>query len=85
MNLPVIRAGLVSGKLSQTTQALLVIRASPRGFGVEQWSSLEQRLIAWKNGLLGIQNVLTTVRQSANGVTQASVLDKVGNAQEQAA
>lgn len=61
---PVVRAGLLSGKLSQTTQTLHVIRAVPRGFAKEQWNVLEQRLLAWKEGLVGIQSVLSATRQS---------------------
>ncbi|KAI5119609.1 hypothetical protein M0805_005779 [Coniferiporia weirii] len=76
----VIRAGLLYGKLSQTTQTLLVIRASPRGFAAEQWAALEQRLLAWKEGLAGIQSVLSAARQTG-GVLPASS----GITQEQAA
>lgn len=55
----VIRAGLVSGKLSQTTQSLYVLRATTRYFEQEQWRALEQRLIAWKTGLASILDVVT--------------------------
>ncbi|KAL5530095.1 hypothetical protein ACEPAF_6352 [Sanghuangporus sanghuang] len=61
-----IRAGLLSGKLSQSTQALHVVRASPRSFALEQWEVLERRLLAWKDGLAGIQSVLCATRQSTN-------------------
>ncbi|EJD01555.1 PCI-domain-containing protein [Fomitiporia mediterranea MF3/22] len=60
----VIRSGLLSGKLAQTTQTLHVVRASPRGFAIEQWAELEKRLLTWKEGLAGIQNVLSATRQS---------------------
>jgi len=65
----VIRAGLLSGKLSQASQTLHVVRASPRGFGSEQWGVLEQRLLAWKAGLAGIHAVLGLALQSARSPT----------------
>lgn len=43
----VIRAGLVSGKLSQVTSAFRVYRSTYRTFGQQQWSLLEQRLSEW--------------------------------------
>ena len=64
-----IRAGLLSGKLSQTAQTLHVIRASPRGFANEQWKVLEQRLLDWKEGLSGVRSVLLSTRQSATSAT----------------
>ncbi|KAH8118642.1 PCI-domain-containing protein [Phellopilus nigrolimitatus] len=76
----VIRAGLLSGKLSQTSQSLLVVRASPRGFAAEQWVTLEQRLLSWKEGIAGIKNVLSAARQSMGTVPVGS-----GIAQEQSA
>lgn len=48
-------------------QTLLVIRASPRSFSSEQWGVLEQRLLAWKTGLAGIQSIVTSARQTAGG------------------
>jgi len=55
----VIRAGLVSGKLSQTTQSLYIIRATSRNFEQEQWRAVEQRLMAWRTGLASILDVVT--------------------------
>ncbi len=73
----VIRAGLLSGKLSQATQTLHVARASPRGFGSEQWGVLEHRLLAWKAGLAGIQAVLGSALQSASAKPSAGAVDKL--------
>ncbi|KAF8897764.1 hypothetical protein BD779DRAFT_1608279 [Infundibulicybe gibba] len=50
----VIRAGLLSGKLSQTTQSLHITRSTPRTFERAQWETLEKRLLAWKAGLAGV-------------------------------
>ena len=77
-----IRAGLLSGKLSQATQTLHVARASPRGFGSEQWGVLEQRLLAWKTGLAGIQAVLGSALQNASAKVPVGTVDKL---QEQVA
>ena len=68
-----IRAGLLSGKLSQTAQTLHIIRASPRGFSTEQWKVLEQRLLDWKEGLSGVRGVLLSARQSATSATVPEV------------
>lgn len=54
-------------------QTLHVVRASPRGFSTEQWTALEQRLLAWKEGLTGIQNVLSATRQSMGSATTEQV------------
>ncbi|KAG1906271.1 uncharacterized protein F5891DRAFT_931582, partial [Suillus fuscotomentosus] len=50
----VIRAGLLSGKLSQTTRSLHVSRSSARTFEREQWEALGKRLVAWKAGLASV-------------------------------
>ncbi|KAH9899504.1 PCI-domain-containing protein [Cubamyces lactineus] len=61
----VIRAGLLSGKLSQTTQTLHVTRASARAFEREQWELLEKRLQAWKTGLASVLEVVSATRKKA--------------------
>lgn len=66
-HLPVIRAGLVSGKLSQTTQSLRVVRAVVRTFEREQWEALEKRLLAWKAGLAGVLEVVANARRQMPG------------------
>lgn len=73
----VIRADLLSGKLSQATQTFHVARASPRGFGSEQWGVLEQRLLAWKTGLAGIQAVLGSTLQITGTKNSAGTVDKL--------
>jgi translation initiation factor 3 subunit M len=57
---PVIRAGLVSGKLSQTTQTLHISRATARTFEHAQWEALEKRLLAWKTGLAAVLDVVAS-------------------------
>lgn len=62
----VIRVGLVSGKLSQTTQTLHISRSTARTFEREQWEALEKRLIAWKSGLASVLEVVATARASSS-------------------
>lgn len=59
----VLRAGLVVGKLSQTTQTFHVVRASARAFEREQWELLEKRLAAWKIGLAGVREVVADAKR----------------------
>ncbi|KAG5648768.1 hypothetical protein DXG03_000116 [Asterophora parasitica] len=61
----VIRAGLVWGKLSQTTQSLHITRATARTFEKEQWEALEKRLQAWKAGLSGVLEVVVSAKRQA--------------------
>ncbi|KAF9534129.1 hypothetical protein CPB83DRAFT_843726 [Crepidotus variabilis] len=67
----VIRAGLVWGKLSQTTQSLYITRATARTFEKEQWQALEKRLIAWKSGLAGILDVVAGAKRQGGGQAAA--------------
>jgi len=68
----VIRAGLLWGKLSQTTQSLYVIRSSVRAFEKEQWEVLEKRILAWKTGLQGVLDVVNNAKRVAGYVPQAT-------------
>ncbi len=68
-HLPVIRAGLVSGKLSQTTSTFRVYRSTHRTFGKEQWSLLENRLVEWQSS---IARILDTITKSRPAVVAAS-------------
>ncbi|KAF9450675.1 hypothetical protein P691DRAFT_700875 [Macrolepiota fuliginosa MF-IS2] len=61
----VIRAGLLWGKLSQTTQSLYVVRSSVRTFEKEQWEVLEKRILAWKSGLQGVLEVVNSAKRMA--------------------
>ncbi|KAF7981704.1 hypothetical protein HWV62_32280 [Athelia sp. TMB] len=63
----VIRVGLLSGKLSQNTQTLHVIRSAARTFEHDQWQALEKRLVAWKAGLAAVLEVVTTARGTSTG------------------
>ncbi|KAL1741002.1 hypothetical protein HDZ31DRAFT_46364 [Schizophyllum fasciatum] len=70
----VIRAGLVLGKLSQTTKTLHIVRATARAFEREQWEALEKRLVAWKAGLVGVMEVVANARRQGGAVpVQAQV------------
>jgi len=61
----VIRAGLVWGKLSQTTQSLQVTRSTSRTFEREQWQALEKRLVAWKAGLENVLDVVASAKKQS--------------------
>ncbi|RDX53739.1 PCI-domain-containing protein [Lentinus brumalis] len=58
-----IRAGLLTGKLSQTAQTLHVTRATARAFEREQWELLEKRLQAWKAGLASVLETVSASRK----------------------
>ncbi|WFD25820.1 hypothetical protein MNAN1_000786 [Malassezia nana] len=64
----VIRAGLVSGKLSQVAQTFRVYRSTYRTFDQAQWATLEQRLTQWQSS---IQTLLTTMAEARAPVPQA--------------
>ncbi|KAJ3749300.1 PCI domain-containing protein [Lentinula detonsa] len=66
----VIRAGLLSGKLSQNTQTLHIIRPMARSFEREQWQALEQRLLAWKSGLSSVLDVVASAKRQGGHVSQ---------------
>lgn len=61
----VIRAGLVWGKLSQTTQSLQVTRSTSRTFEREQWQALEKRLVAWKASLENVLDVVASAKRQS--------------------
>ncbi|EPQ28418.1 uncharacterized protein PFL1_04245 [Pseudozyma flocculosa PF-1] len=62
----VIRAGLVSGKLSQVSSSFRVYRSAHRTFGQEQWQALETRLVQWQSS---INNILETIGRTRGGQT----------------
>jgi translation initiation factor 3 subunit M len=59
----VIRANLLWGKLSQTTQSLYVVRSSVRTFEKEEWETLEKRILAWKTGLSSVLDVVNNAKR----------------------
>ena len=71
----VIRAGLVSGRLSQKSQTFHVTRATARSFERPQWELLEQRLQAWKTGIASVLDVVAAARRrgGAEAVTNAGI------------
>ncbi|KAJ7098753.1 hypothetical protein B0H15DRAFT_901333 [Mycena belliarum] len=72
----VIRAGLLSGRLSQTSQSLHITRSTARTFERAEWAALEARLVAWKTGLAGVLEVVATARKQGAphiGQTQVAV------------
>ncbi|KAI9000684.1 PCI-domain-containing protein [Trametes punicea] len=79
-----IRAGLLSGKLSQTTQTLHVTRATARAFERAQWELLEKRLQTWKAGLASVLEVVSASRKKvtadvpANGGAAAAAAAPTG-------
>jgi translation initiation factor 3 subunit M len=73
ISLSVIRTGLLSGKLSQTSQTVHVTRSVARAFEREQWEALEQRIVAWKTGLAEVLEVVASARkQGGTGQAQTS-------------
>lgn len=62
----VIRAGLVSGKLSQSSRVFHITRSTSRAFERDQWAALEQRLVAWQTGLAEVLAVVTSAREKGN-------------------
>ncbi|KAJ3807992.1 PCI domain-containing protein [Lentinula aff. lateritia] len=66
----IIRTGLLSGKLSQTTQTLYVTRSTARSFEREQWQALEQRLSSWKSGLSSVLEVVASAKRQGGHVSQ---------------
>ncbi|KAJ3911423.1 hypothetical protein F5877DRAFT_9775, partial [Lentinula edodes] len=54
----VIRTGLLSGKLSQTSQTLYITHSTARSFEREQWKALERYLLSLKLGLNGVLEVV---------------------------
>jgi translation initiation factor 3 subunit M len=73
----VIRTGLLSAKLSQTTQSLRIYRSSARTFEREQWEALEKRLVAWKAGLASVLEVVTSAQKRGNGSAVSEVVQQV--------
>ncbi|KAF7302070.1 Eukaryotic translation initiation factor 3 subunit M [Mycena indigotica] len=69
----VIRTGLLSGKLSQTSQTLHITRAKSRSFERDQWEALEKRLLAWKTGIAGVLDVVAQARKQAPVITQTPI------------
>ncbi|EIN10991.1 PCI-domain-containing protein [Punctularia strigosozonata HHB-11173 SS5] len=72
----VIRAQLLTGKLSQTSQTLRVIRAKARTFERAQWEVLESRLVAWKQGLSSVLQVVSTARATQKKAPVVVVKEK---------
>jgi translation initiation factor 3 subunit M len=62
----VIRAGLVSGKLSQSSRVFRITRSTSRVFEQDQWVALEQRLVAWQTGLAAVLAVVTSAREKGS-------------------
>ncbi|KAF8333692.1 hypothetical protein F5887DRAFT_992983 [Amanita rubescens] len=59
----VIRTGLLSGKMSQTTQSIHVVRCTSRVFEKEQWEALEKRVLAWRTSLAGVMEVVESAKR----------------------
>ena len=78
--LPVIRGGLVSGKLSQVNQTFRVYRSTHRVFGKEQWTTLEERLVEWQGA---ISRILETITESRPAVSAASSAPAVQSSEGQ--
>lgn len=73
-----VRAGLISAKLSQTTETFLVSRATVRAFEHEQWEILEKRLVAWKAGLSSVLEVVAGAKRRNNTVANTAAGESGG-------
>ncbi|KAK4053411.1 hypothetical protein OIV83_001576 [Microbotryomycetes sp. JL201] len=62
-----IRAGLVSGRLSQSLSTLHVTRATPRSFSADHWKQLETRLQGWRTSLSAILESVQKGLQTSQG------------------
>jgi translation initiation factor 3 subunit M len=79
-----IRAGLVSGKLSQTSRTVHIIRATARSFGREQWEILEQRILAWKAGLSQVIDAVSAAQKTGGKPTAVAQTDAAAPATKDA-
>ncbi|KAJ3925426.1 MAG: PCI domain-containing protein [Lentinula lateritia] len=70
----VIRTGLMSGKLSQTTQTLYITRSAVCSFELEQWQVLEQRLVSWKSKLRGVTKVVASAKRQSDHISQIEIV-----------
>ncbi|KAJ1019440.1 hypothetical protein NDA16_004557 [Ustilago loliicola] len=70
----VIRAGLVSGKLSQVKQAFRVYKSTHRQFGKKEWEGLEKRLVEWQKSIDAILESVAATRggKLPEGVVEAA-------------
>ncbi|KAF8836001.1 hypothetical protein BDN67DRAFT_911957, partial [Paxillus ammoniavirescens] len=66
----VIRAGLLTGKLSKATQSFHINGSSARKFERKQWEALEKRLLALKAGLVGVIGVVASAQKRGGGVAK---------------
>ncbi|PWN40223.1 hypothetical protein IE81DRAFT_325788 [Ceraceosorus guamensis] len=76
----VIRAGLVSGKLSQVTSSFRVYKSTFRTFGDPEWKSLEQKLVNWQGS---IDRILTTIDEARSSGAAHAPANAAGTAAEQ--
>lgn len=68
----VIRAGLVSGKLSQVKSAFRVYKSTHRQFGKKEWQGLEKRLVEWQKSISAILESVAATRGGARGLPELS-------------
>lgn len=59
----VVRAGLIEGKMSQSTKELLVHRATYRRFDSRQWRAVLGKLHEWKDSLVQVHRVIKAERE----------------------
>ncbi|PKI83559.1 hypothetical protein MVES1_002867 [Malassezia vespertilionis] len=76
----VIRAGLVSGKLSQVKQSFRVYRSTHRTFEKPQWEALEERLVQWQKS---IQTLITTIKTTQSQTRANSALEALDASTQQ--
>ncbi|PWZ03364.1 PCI-domain-containing protein [Testicularia cyperi] len=67
----VIRAGLVSGKLSQVKGTFRVYKSVNRQFGKQQWEQLESRLVQWQKSIASIIDSIAATRGGRSSTAAA--------------
>mmetsp|Transcript_52289 Transcript_52289/g.78014 ORF Transcript_52289/g.78014 Transcript_52289/m.78014 type:complete len:99 (-) Transcript_52289:113-409(-) len=63
-----VSSGLLSAKMDQLQQVVMVERCAVRKFGMEQWKMLQTRLNDWKRNVKGVLDGLKQSQQA--GVMQ---------------
>jgi translation initiation factor 3 subunit M len=79
MNVEAIRSGLISAKLNQLDQTIIVTRYTSRVFTNKQWELLKNRLDTWKSNLSDLKQVVTNAKFIAQTQDVANVTPVVTN------
>lgn len=67
-----VSSGLLSAKMDQLQQKVMVERSVVRRFDMDQWKALQSQLNAWKSNLKNILDALKQSQQSSASLAQAA-------------